>query len=232
MKSKFQRTVIGGMVMMFRKWMLRGTTKRWRGIDKKGALNDLEFENLFFSQESGNLEEGSYVSTLRFLNNYRKDLKNFNFNIMGKYNKLTDMEKSNIKRTLTDATIYSLMFGLYSLLSSMAEAEPDDETKELLYLIAYWFRRTQSEIGFWANPVEAFNIIRTPAASVSMLEKTGSFVYEVNPLTGWNEYERKTGIYEKGDLKLQKRTADLFPIYNQIFRYQNSRESLSYLVDK
>lgn len=229
MKSDAQRTWYGGMAYMFRKWIPRGATKRFQGVQnvnkKFGDFENIEEDATFFSQESGRLEEGYYVSFMRML---LKAFKEYKGNVFKQYGKMTDYEKSNVKRTTFEFAVTLSMLGMYSIFSAMAK-ESDDGDDDLLYLQAYWFRRTVGELSFWYNIGDTLHMLRSPAASISFVEKLFKFTMEANPLTGWEAYQKDTGMFEKGDLKIQKRLKDITPIGNQLFRYEAAEDALNYI---
>ena len=231
MKSNFQREWYGKAALMFRKWIVRGTSKRWGGIRFVGKdFADFDNENDFtsrFSLEGQQFEEGTYVSFLRFL---RKGFTQYKFDLAKSFNAMTEYEKSNVRKTLTDFGSMIAFYAMYLLMSSMGEDEDDETMRRFLYMSAYWNRRTMGEIGFWLNPGDTLTILKSPAASISQIEKTFKLLEELVPGTGWNEFERKSGRYEKGDLKILKRIDDLIPVKNQIFRYENPEDALSFIT--
>jgi len=229
MKSEFQREWYGSSALMFRKWLLRGTTRRLRGVST--LFNDnIQPEERYFSEESGEFEEGTYISALKFLKKVILDFKKYKFNVLGNYQKnmdtMSSYQKSNMRKVLFEMGVAFFLYSIYLILANIAEDEDDNE---MTYLAAYWFRRTVSELMFWANPTETFRILSNPAASISFLEKGFKLAYEMMPGVGWNTYERRSGNYEKGDLKILKRIDDITPIKSQLFRYENASDALSWL---
>jgi hypothetical protein len=231
MKSNFQREWYGSTALMFRKWLVRGTLRRWRGISNINSdFADFESKNHhqnFYSQATGQFEEGNYVTFLRmFWSVFGKDFKEYKGNVFKKWNRMTSYEQSNVRKTTFELAMFGTMVVAQMILSNMAEDEPDEETKELYYMYAYWFRRTQSELAFWTNPKEGLKILSTPAASLAFVERIFNFGEQVILL---EKYERKTGAYEAGDYKLGKKAEDLVPLYSQIFRYNNAEDSFSFI---
>ena len=93
----------------------------------------------------------------------------------------------------------------------------DDDDEAMLYL-AFYSRRLYSEISFFVNPLETFQIIRSPAASVSYAENMVQFLSQIvsDGANGeWEIYERGKN---KGLPKAWKRTTDLLPIFNHADR--------------
>lgn len=227
MKSEFQREFFGKTVMMLRKWILRGVTRRFKGAGRPSIYEvdeDVNIDMVFFSEESDLFEEGNYVTAIRFLNNLRKDFMNRGLDVAKNWNNLTDYEKSNIVKTMREMALITLYLTSYIAINKMAEGESDDELKNAYYMGAYYFRRTSGELMFYLNPSEMITIMRTPAATLNYVEKLGRVLSELD----FERYERSGPGYEKGELKLIKRLEDVSPVVGQIFRYQEAEDILSY----
>jgi hypothetical protein len=213
MKSLFQRTIIGEIVTTLRKWLVRGVNKRYRGITTAGkAKEDLTEEDRFFSQAKMQYQEGMYVTAIRFLNTIRKDMNNFSVDMLSaNWNKLNQHEKANIKRTATEVALIGLSIGLAVL--AIAGAEDDED-----YVAAYYAQRLYSELSFYLNPIEAFKIMKSPAASLSLVFSTYKLMSRV--VTPWNWDETYEKGPRKGDYKFTKdieRVAPIIDKYHLIF---------------
>jgi len=233
MKSMVQREWFGTTAFMLRKWLMRGITRRTKGLFKtsiygiKPNVNDSEqninIDNAFYSEESDMFEEGNYITAGRFVIQLFKDIKSDGFNIKKKYNSLTDYEKGNIRKTYRELAMWALYYTAYAILESLADDEDDDDIKNRYYAAAYAFRRTSGELAFFVSPSEFTTILRTPAASLNFVEKLISL-----PGNGLDQYERSGPGYKKGDYKILKKLEDFVPIYGQLFRYDEAQNILSY----
>jgi len=173
--------------MMYRKFVPPGYKKRFKsyGID----------------QELGLATEGTYRTFFNTLITQHQDLLKFMFL---KENELSDLQKANIKRTLTEmAAILSI-----SILAMMLGGSPDDPQryKKMSYaqkFLVYQLYRQKSELLFYINPIEAFKIIKNPSAAQTKFEQAGKFI-DLLFLT-WDPhkliYHRKSGPWVKGDSK-------------------------------
>ena len=223
-QSAAQRTVIGKLVFMLRKWLLRGFDRRWRGA-YKSLVNkeDLRPEDRFFSEDLMAYQEGTYTTAIRFINYMFNTHKSLTWTLLSsEYSQLTAHEKGNIKRTIAE-----LGFMLLSLLAAyglkaLGEDAEDEESQNLLYFGAFAFRRLHMELSTFLNPFEAFQMIRSPTAALNILENMGKLLAQLftDPFA---EYER--GI-RKGELKLWKKTKDVLPILNNVDR--NVEEAMSF----
>ena len=114
-----------------------------------------------------------------------------------------------------------------SLLAGIAE-DADDEDKELYYTMAYLFRRHYSELRFYSSPTEGMRILQTPAASLSVIERTTNLMGQVFTDVTSLEFERYTRGPRKGETKLKRKVSQLSPIFGQLDRnIQDTYEWLS-----
>ena len=99
------------------------------------------------------------------------------------------------------------------VLAGLAE-DADDEDKEFYYTLAYLSRRFYSELHFYSSPTEPFKILSTPAASMSMIAKTGQFLDQIitDPFEEYVKGDRK------GTSKLLRKGKKLLPVMNQADR--------------
>lgn len=223
-QAQAQRYVAGKMGFMLRKWLVRGTQRRWRGISTASrSKEELQEGDIFFSETVEEEKEGNYVTAIRFFNNNLKNLKSLKFNLINsEWHLLTDMEKANVRRTITEVALMSLTYLAYALSQGIAD-DADDEEKNNYYYAAYLFRRNYSELLFYTNPVETLRLLQSPAASISMIEKFVKLIQQFfSPL---EEYQRGD---KKGELKIVKRATDIFPVLSQAER--TAEKSLGFLT--
>ena len=85
------------------------------------------------------------------------------------WNNMTDVEKSRFKRTTIELAIATTAFAL----SMLAKGDKDDDEEETTtqLMTAFLTRRLYSELSFWVNPIEVARTLRSPAQSLSFLEK-------------------------------------------------------------
>lgn len=229
MQSMAQRTVWGKLVYQLRKWLIRGVYRRWRGVATSlKSADELRTIDRYYSEDKREFEEGTYTTAIRFIAQLVKAGKEFKFAMMSSnWRELTDREKSNIRKVVAEFSLYTMTFTAAALLTSLGEDEPDEEMKNFIFVNSYFMKRTSSEIGFYWNPAESLRIMRSPAASVSMLEKSIHFLTQLITAPG-ETYE--TGR-RKGEYKLAKDTEDLLPILKQLNRHENIKETLSFLYN-
>jgi hypothetical protein len=192
-----KKTFIGRSLMQFRNFLVPNVERRWQGLHVNYEMNDVV--------------EG-YYRTL-----FRKIQQERSINIWKLYNDpdLTEGEKNNIKKALTELSIYGTLLAMTMLLAGMAD--DDDELKDSYgyNLAMYELLRLKSEIAFYIPLLgtgDALRIIKSPSSINTLLvrgAKAGSQL--LNPL---EEYQRDSGPNKKGDNKLKAKMLILLFGYN------------------
>lgn len=216
-KAAFQRTVIGSLAFQMRGWMATGIQKRWRGIGNINTnMQDLRPDQVYYNASGDLLQEGSYTSFIRFLNNVRKDLKALKFlAVSTNWNKLTDYEKANVKKTILEISLAVLALTL----SVAFKGDDDDEENVVAALMA---RRLYSELITFTNPLEAVRTFRNPLMVLNTVNDGLNVVIQLTDPT-----EEYTTGKREGDYKLVYRLQKLIPVWKQLDR--DPKESLTFL---
>ena len=206
-----QRYVGGKLAFMLRKWLVVGTQRRWRGINYAFKKNENRtIEDIAFNSILEKDMEGYYSTAIRFLYNSLDELKTLQFGIIaGEWNKLTDEERSNIRKTIIDISTMIGSITAATIIAGLAEGVDDDD-KEMYYMAAYIFRRHYSELRFYSSASEFMNILRTPAASMSMIDRTGELASQL-----LNPAERYVKGKRKGELKIARKFKKVIPVMGQ-----------------
>ena len=219
--SHFQRTIAGKAVSMMRKWLLPGVQKRYRGLSRVGvSREDLTHEDLYYSRHSEDMSYGQYIETFRFVRGLFKKTEELSTSLKFKNNwhKLTAREKSAIHKTVGEITNIALHLATSTLMVGIAADEPDEVTKKFYMHLAFFSRRVYSESFFYLNLMETVRIMRSPAASVSMLENTLELLGFVLTDFWDGKLERYAAGKRKGQIKMGKELRDLIPVVGQFDR--------------
>lgn len=212
-KSEAQRTWIGSMAFLFRRYLISSVQRRLKGLDAVTKSKDmLTDKDRHWNEAIKDYDEGSYVSFTRFLlHSVVPSIRKFQYDLMTKdWENMSDLEKGNVKRTMVELI---LIFAILPTLSSLAAAMGDDEDERWYYL-AYQLRRQQSELGQYMDINEAWRIMQSPAASVRTLNHIVRNIYSFVNVTTWNDrYE--TGKH-KGELKAKHYMFDLIPVISRL----------------
>lgn len=224
-----QRTAIGKLAFMFRKWMPGGFKRRWRGFDYKKVFGkdslSLDYDDLYYSEQTKEFETGMYTTFLSFVNAATRDYKNLTTYIGGSnWDKMNDVQKSNVLRATFELGITLLTLILGKMLAGLGSDAEDDE-KSTYYLGAFYSRSLASELMFYYNPQEFFRLMRSPTAVMGTLEsvsKLGIRMLVQEPLyffeTGEFGETYEGGRYH-GDLKIGKDLTNAIGIgYKQLNR--------------
>jgi hypothetical protein len=234
-----QRHALGKLMFMLRKWMLPGIMRRYRGISTVGK-KDLRDIDKFYSEALMSDQEGNYTTAVRFINNLRKSMKEMQFVLAYNTNwdNLTDIEKSNIKKTVLELSIIVGTFAASTLLYALAKDIDDDDefTKKALFTTTFFTRRLYSEMAFFVMPAEGIRILRSPAASISILESSIKVLDQAakdvvhlddDGTLQFFEMERYEKGPRKGELKLIRRAEQVTPVLKNIDR--NLEDATDYL---
>lgn len=204
-----QRVALGRMAYMFRKFVLPGFRRRWG--------------RRVYIERLGQYVEGNYITTLRFFKNYHKDLMSLRFAVMSEnWASLSDHEKANIRRTLSEATFVLAAVILAMVFYNMAD--DDDENEWLASFLAYQFYRLRAELLFFTPKLdEAWSILRSPMASMSVFENVINLSGQI-----FDPTERYVRGPWKGHLKLEKTTINFIPFYRQFYKIRDVKEQIQW----
>jgi hypothetical protein len=217
LQAHAQRSVIGKMGFFLRKWMLPGYERRFRGAGLRAITTEYDAmleTDKFYSADQRQHKEGYYVSAARFLYGLRKTLTDSEVSIAKNWDKLTTMEKANIKKLSADAALMILSMFAYGLMD-----EDDEETVFERYLV----RRMISEMYFFSDPTEIYKVASTPTAGMGNIRNIVKVLDQVSFADGekmWERYER--GQYED-ELKIKVKLKRAFlPRWKSPEDYVNS----------
>jgi hypothetical protein len=193
-KVALERYWYGKLVMMYKKFFVPGIRRRYRsaGID----------------YETGAFTEGFYRTFYSLMIRDTKQLLKF---MSFQSNELTDLEKQNVKRALSEMSIIMITGAIVMLLTAGIKSSDDDEEKKRMRYLLYLTMRLNTEIGVFGglgDPQDLFilpnlrevrQIIRQPFALWSIIDKLFRLLNQLQNPT--EVYKRDTGIFEKGDNK-------------------------------
>jgi hypothetical protein len=190
-KSVAQKYTLGRLGFMYRKFLVPSYTRR--------------FKKLGMDQELGSMTEGFYRT---FWNAFAKDLVTFKAGIMTQWSTLSDFEKAQVRRTLTEL---GFILALSALIWGLLLMVDDDDEEEMKKSYAYNFLfyqaiRLRSETqqylpGFGFK--DAYRIVKSPTAMTNTVDHFIKFTDQF--LFTWDDeklsYQRRAGVWEKGDNK-------------------------------
>ena len=193
-RNAIQKSALGRAGMIFRKWMPTGIHRR--------------FERKYRNYMIGDEIEGMYRTSGRFMLQLVKEIKEgqFTFASAGDaFDKLSPMEKANIKRSMVEVGYFLTAVIAGGFLAALAG---DDDDNWALNMLAYQVNRFSTELGIFIpiwNIKEATKILKSPSAAVDQFENLLDITRTINPWWFYNDdpffSEYKAGR-NKGDLKL------------------------------
>ena len=206
-----QRTALGNLAYQFRKFIVPGIRRRY---GRKTYIQGLD-----------QVVEGNYRTTVKFAYGLMKDIFGLSDSLKTEWSGLNDHEKANIHRTISELVLF---ITLYILMSAFFKDDDDDYAKGdepwLWEFSEYQIARLSTELGFFTMPGQTLQIMRSPAASMAVLENIGRFI---NDAFNFNEvYER--GPW-KGQRKIKKSTMQLIPLYKQYYRVRDVGQATPWL---
>ena len=188
-KGTLQKHSLGRLALMWRKHVAPGYKRR--------------FKRVSMDQEIGTPTEGYYRT---FADTMMSDIRQYKFNVIKNWSTYTPYQKAQISKVLAEITIIMALSTLAFVLTNILVDPDDDEREEIqdnyLYnFLLYETLRMRSETASYINPIDAVRVLRSPSAMTSTFDRVIKFGNQVMPWNITEEYERKSGIWEKGDNK-------------------------------
>ena len=217
-----QQYALGRLGIQFRKWMMPGWNKRFgsRFFDKQ------------WNERRNIHDEGMYVSTLNFLGEYIKGLKDLNFNYKLHMNNMDEQQQANVRKTFTEFA-YLIGSALFMMLLT-AMAEDDEELKEntVFNVALYQLDRLTTELqvyNVYGFINEGRKILRSPMASSTVFEDLiglgTSLFWEA---TGNEDKMYFQGGARYGDRKSTRYLSKMIPFLNQANRLSDLEDNNKY----
>ena len=207
-KAHLKRTFYGKMFLLFRGWMVPGVRRRFG-----------HGEIWHSDQEMGTLTQGSYITFYKMLRSSL--LKQHNA-----YSTMTDLEKQNVKRTMVELSAF---LGTIIIGMALSMGDDDEENSYATNFLLYQARRLQTELGAF-TPIlgtrEALRLLESPTAGLRPIQgiiklldstwKNGIYFASGGNIIDQKQiyFQRRSGRFEKGDLKISKDFQKLVPALN------------------
>ena len=196
------RVMIGRLALQMRKWIIPQMMRRFQS---KRMILDI-----------GREEEGYYRTAGRLA----MDLWKSGFKITAEWEKLSDSEKANVRRALTEM---AQTYAIWLLVTMLGSGVKDPDRTWAAKFAEYMLHREVHELGFLTpGPMmltEGYKTVTSPFVAASAANKLSqALVTTINPAT-WLDYDDniiKSGRYE-GHSYLYKRWAELpLPPFTQL----------------
>jgi hypothetical protein len=189
-KSVAQKYTLGRLAFMYRKYLIPSYTRR--------------FKKLGMDQELGSMTEGYYRT---FWTQFAKDIVTFKSGILSQWKSLSDFEKAQVRRTIAELGMILALWATVMALKSMVGDDDDELKQSYAYnFILYQAIRMNSETKQYLPGVglkDVYKVVKSPSAMTSTLDRVIKFVDQF--VFTWDpeklDYQRKTGVWDKGDNK-------------------------------
>ena len=228
-RSAVQQYAFGALIIMYRKWIAPALKRRYQGVQYNKLRDEYTegYHHTLFRvcgdilrDTKDQVTEGESATTLL---NIVADIKALKNSIQMNWDKLTDYEKANIRRAMTELSIVA---GLFASTYLLAKLPPDDDGNARKMT---WFDMTlysqllrlRTEIGSQApTPMlvdEALKILKSPFAAIGPIRDSLNVFQLMIPTNYITEV--KSGKY-KGHSKAYKYFREL-PIISMAKKVDN-----------
>ncbi len=221
---------MGRLVGLFRKFLKPAWNRRWakdtfdgEWVGEGDERKFVPFDN--FDQRLGANIGGNYTIAYNFLKSLASGYKQFNkMTLAEDWANLPEWKKQGIQRTATEAAAFASISLMVKALSSI---EDEEDPSWLGAMGLYQMHRLKTELTAFVNPFTAMDLLRSPMASMSMIEKYGKVIAQLIPFYGWERFEAGENA---GDLKLPVYAGKATPLYGQVRRIFAPKEELDWLT--
>lgn len=202
------------LFMQFRKYIAPTYRARFSGLFSG---------NYRIDQEAGTIERGYYREFGEYVYKCMKNLNELPA-MLASFKSMHPVQKEGVRRTMADLIAFFTLYTLVNLIKGDDEEE-DDEMSPVEWYTVYFAARLRGEIGAYL-PVfgtkDQLRIINNPFAAAPVIGDMFNLfatVTDLDPdkdgnISIFKEYQRKTGIHEKGDLKVLGKISKLNPLDN------------------
>lgn len=198
-----QRRWYGKLALMFRKHVYPSLRRRWVA----GHID----------MEEGDWTEGYYRVLLKKSIQALKELS------LNAFTAAEEDEKIAIKRSM-----FEIITFIATNMAILAISGLDDDDDPVTANIELQVRRFSDDLAFYFSPGDMLKILKSPAVSLNVIQKIQNALGQLI-FAPTETYERKTGRYNKGDLKLQKDIEDLVPVLSKIYDLMDPTSNLSFI---
>jgi len=225
-KMRFQFTWYGSFVRAMRGFFVPVLRKRWKGVSKivseqEPTLND-------FQQGKNVTTDGDYTTSVLFLKKLLKDLDKFKFRLGSltkkEWNNLNSYERAQIRRSIFEIG----MAGILGVMGKIFKAAGEEDDELHHYFLAFYASRLHTELTAFYNPVEFMRILKSPAVSMTMIERVIRLWDQILEDSAGGEFERYVSGRKKGQTKIKYRLRDITPWWKQFERHKDIAEAVEY----
>ena len=239
LKGSFDKTLIErqgalSLVALFRKFLNPAYRKRM-GHRSGGYHIDVEL---------GDMTEGYYTTYYNAITAAVRGFKNDPIDslklLVGKSKNQNELQRQNIRRILHEQ-FYITMTGMITLILNGMMDDDDEYDNWYTHMAIYQMNRLQTELKAFRSVNEFGRIIESPTAAANLVKDASQLITATNNLAGYYMgwptieekdvfYQRRSGKYERGDLKWAKELEDILPVISGIVKTGDPEEANKYFI--
>jgi len=239
LKGSFDKTLIErqgalSLVALFRKFLNPAYRKRM-GHRSGGYHIDVEL---------GDITEGYYTTYYNAITAAVRGFKNDPIDslklLVGKSKNQNELQRQNIRRILHEQ-FYITMTGMITLILNGMMDDDDEYDNWYTHMAIYQMNRLQTELKAFRSVNEFGRIIESPTAAANLVKDASQLITATNNLAGYYMgwptieekdvfYQRRSGKYERGDLKWVKELEDILPVISGIVKTGDPEEANKYFI--
>lgn len=198
-RGAINRRGYGRLIMQFRQWMPEHYNRR--------------FAKAYYDVELGEFREGYYRTIGRFMTNVAKDLRHFKFDVATHWRALSENERRNIMRAITETSIFLALSKICGVMGKAGWKDKDSETwkKHVFYHLLRMKLETGASFPWPPSFIKnVTTLLQSPAAAISKFNNIGG-LFEF-----WKMGEEITSGRYKGWTQYEKNLYNVIPLYSNI----------------
>lgn len=161
-KGMIHRYSFGRLLMNFRQWMPAHYARRFQGMHWDANL--------------GEFRRGYYISCFKFLKDCLTHRNDKAFTIRSNWNMLSDMDRANVKRAITELTILVMLSAELASLGTYKDKKGNWAYRNLQYQLRRMRMETLAAVPAHTLITEGIQILNSPLASLNTLESAGTLL--------------------------------------------------------
>lgn len=225
-KISLNKVWYGKLIMLFRKWLRPGWNRRFKAMNFGKDEFGIPMET--FDYRLGLEQSGNYMITLDFIKKLYKEAKQSQLNILNlsksnSWRNLPSWKKAEVKKTIAEMNRMLAMTLIAAFLSGLDD-EDEDQRSWILNTTSYLATRASKELRFFNFSIEdKWDILQSPAASISVFEKFGEVLEQL-----YNPEFYEIGE-DKGDWKGWNKIQKFIPYWHNIEKLIDIEESRKWM---
>ena len=156
------------------------------------------YQKFAWDEELGDTVEGYYRT---FWYTFMRDLRLYHVNIAKQWSTYSTTQKANIYRFTGEMARIMSLVGLIAIFSKLGDDDEEPKKSYSYNFLLYEMIRMRSETAQYLNPKDLYRTIKSPSAALSTTSRIFRFANQILPWNITEQYERKSGIWNKGDNK-------------------------------